>query len=78
MHRSLEKEIFTTVLTSSSCIHAAQHHSEGKTLVVCRVPKHDEVSLSTALDAGCAGFVIPHTETTQDIKDKVKDIFYRE
>lgn len=47
-------------------------------MVVVRVPKHDEVSLSTALDAGAAGFVIPHTETVQDIKDKVKDIFYRE
>lgn len=63
-------------LTLYDCIHAAQHHSEGKTMVVVRVPKHDEVSLSTALDAGAAGFVIPHTESAQDIKDKVKDIFY--
>jgi hypothetical protein len=66
------------VLTSLSCIHAAQHHSEGKTLVVCRVPKHDEISLTTALDAGAAGIVIPHTESAQDIRDKVKDVFYRE
>ena len=47
-------------------------------MVAVRIPKHDEVSLSTALDAGAAGFVIPHTESAQDIKDKVKDIFYRE
>lgn len=60
-----------------SCIHAAQHHSEGKTMVVCRIPKHDEVSLTTALDAGAAGLVIPHTDTAQDVRDKVKEIFYR-
>lgn len=62
--------------TLYDCIHAAQHHSEGKTLVVCRVPKHDEVSLTTALDAGAAGLVIPHTESAQDIRDKVKEVFY--
>lgn len=65
------------ILTSPSCIHAAQHHSEGKTMVVCRIPKHDEVSLTTALDAGAAGLVIPHTESAQDIRDKVKEVFYR-
>ncbi|KAK3296513.1 Pyruvate/Phosphoenolpyruvate kinase-like domain-containing protein [Chaetomium fimeti] len=62
--------------TLYDCIHAAQHHSEGKTMVVCRIPKHDEISLTTALDAGAAGLVIPHTETAQDIRDKVKDAFY--
>ena len=65
------------VLTWPSCIHAAQHHSEGKTMVVCRIPKHDEVSLTTALDAGAAGLVIPHTESAQDIRDKVREVFYR-
>lgn len=47
-------------------------------MVVCRVPKHDEVSLTTALDAGAAGIVIPHTESVEDIKEKVKEMFYRE
>lgn len=62
--------------TLYDCIHAAQHHSEGKTMVVCRVPKHDEVSLTTALDAGAAGLVIPHTDSAQDVRDKVKEMFY--
>ncbi|KAL2256824.1 hypothetical protein VTK26DRAFT_1066 [Humicola hyalothermophila] len=62
--------------TLYDCIHAAQHHAEGKTMVVCRVPKHDEVSLTTALDAGAAGIVIPHTDCVQDVRDKVNEIFY--
>lgn len=66
------------MLTIYSAIHAAQHHSEGKTMVVVSVPKHDEVSLSTALDAGASGIVIPHTDSAQDVLDKVKDVFYRE
>lgn len=57
-------------------IHAAQHHSEGKTLVIVRVPKHDELSLSTALDAGAAGIVIPHVETAQEVKDFIKGMYY--
>jgi 4-hydroxy-2-oxoheptanedioate aldolase len=47
-------------------------------MVVCRIPKHDEVSLTTALDAGAAGLVIPHTDSAQDVRDKVKEMFYRE
>lgn len=47
-------------------------------MVVVRVPKHDEVSLSTALDAGASGIVIPHTDSAKDVLDKVKDVFYRE
>jgi 4-hydroxy-2-oxoheptanedioate aldolase len=62
---------------SHSAIHAAQHHSEGKAMVVVRVPKHDEISLSTALDAGAAGIVIPHVETAQDVKDMIKEMYYR-
>ncbi|KAF1947904.1 macrophomate synthase [Clathrospora elynae] len=58
------------------CIHAAQHHSEGKSLVICRVPKHDEISLTTALDAGCAGIVIPHVETAQEVKDFMKGMYF--
>ncbi|KAI0121756.1 Pyruvate/Phosphoenolpyruvate kinase-like domain-containing protein [Xylariales sp. AK1849] len=63
-------------LTLHDAIHAAQHHSEGQSLVVVRVPKHDEVSLSTALDAGAAGIVIPHTESAQEVKDFIKEIYY--
>ncbi|KAF1837360.1 macrophomate synthase [Decorospora gaudefroyi] len=58
------------------CIHAAQHHSEGKSMVICRVPKHDEISLTTALDAGCAGIVIPHVESAQEVKDFIKEMYY--
>lgn len=60
-----------------SAIHAAQHHSEGSAFVVVRVPKHDEVSLSTALDAGAAAIVIPHTESADDVKRFIKDMYYR-
>lgn len=60
-----------------SAIHAAQHHSEGHSMVVVRVPKHDEVSLTTALDAGAAGIVIPHVESAQEVKDKIAEMFYR-
>nr|1IZC_A Chain A, macrophomate synthase intermolecular Diels-Alderase [Macrophoma commelinae] len=57
-------------------IHAAQHHSEGRSLVIVRVPKHDEVSLSTALDAGAAGIVIPHVETVEEVREFVKEMYY--
>lgn len=60
-----------------SAIHAAQHHSEGQTLVIVRVPKHDEISLTTALDAGAAGIVIPHVETADDVKNMMKEMYYR-
>lgn len=59
-----------------SAIHAAQHHSEGSTMVIVRVPKHDDVYLSTALDAGAAGVVIPHCETAEEVREKMKDIYY--
>ena len=61
-----------------SAIHAAQHHSEGRTMVIVRVPKHDEISLTTALDAGAAGIVIPHCESAEDVKSMIKEIYYRE
>lgn len=61
----------------TSAIHAAQHHSEGKTMVVVRVPKHDEVSLSTALDAGAAGIVIPHVESADEVRHFIKECYYR-
>jgi 4-hydroxy-2-oxoheptanedioate aldolase len=60
----------------TSCIHAAQHHSEGKSMVICRVPKHDELSLTTALDAGCAGIIIPHVESAQEVKDFIKEMYF--
>jgi 4-hydroxy-2-oxoheptanedioate aldolase len=57
-------------------IHAAQHHSEGRAMVIVRVPKHDELSLSTALDAGAAGIIIPHVESAQEVKDMIKELYY--
>jgi len=63
-------------LTLYDAIHAAQHHSEGKSMVVVRVPKHDEVSLSTALDAGAAGIVIPHCESAQEVQKIIDEIYY--
>lgn len=63
-------------LTLFDAIHAAQHHSEGKAAVVVRVPKHDEVSLITALDAGASAIVIPDVESAQDVKDFIQKIYY--
>ncbi|KAH6872683.1 macrophomate synthase [Alternaria rosae] len=63
-------------LTLHDCIHAAQHHSEGKSMVICRVPKRDELSLTTALDAGCAGIVIPHVESAQEVRDFIKEMYF--
>ena len=64
-------------LMKCSAIHAAQTHSEGRALVIVRVPKHDELSLSTALDAGASGIVIPHVESAQEVKDMIKEMYYR-
>jgi 4-hydroxy-2-oxoheptanedioate aldolase len=66
-----------TQISSSSAIHAAQHHSEGKALVVVRVPKHDEISLTTALDAGASGIVIPHCESAEEVKAVLEEAYYR-
>lgn len=74
-YRSGNQVLISNLLPSA--IHAAQHHSEGSAFVVVRVPKHDEVSLSTALDAGAAAIVIPHTESADDVKRFIKDMYYR-
>lgn len=63
-------------LTLHDAIHAAQFHSEGKTMVIVRVPKHDEISLTTALDAGAAGIIIPHSESAKEVQDIIKTIRY--
>ncbi len=46
-------------------------------MVIVRIPKHDELSLTTALDAGAAGIIIPHVESAQEVKDMIKEIYYR-
>jgi 4-hydroxy-2-oxoheptanedioate aldolase len=40
------------------------------------VPKHDEVSLTTALDAGAAGIVIPHCESAEEVEHFKKEAFF--
>jgi 4-hydroxy-2-oxoheptanedioate aldolase len=40
------------------------------------VPKHDEISLTTALDAGAAGIIIPHTESAEEVKNFIKEAYY--
>lgn len=57
-------------------VHAAQTHSEGKAMVIVRVPKNDELSLTTALDAGAAGIIIPHVESAQEVRDMMKEMYY--
>lgn len=61
----------------NSAIHAAQHHSEGKTMALVRVPKEDEWVLTTALDAGAAGIIIPHSESKEEVEEFMKKIYYR-
>jgi 4-hydroxy-2-oxoheptanedioate aldolase len=63
-------------LALHDAIHAAQHHSEGQSQVIVRVPKHSEVDLTTALDAGASGFVLPHTDNVDDVKRFIKEIYY--
>lgn len=67
----------TRVLTKHSAIHAAQHHSEGETFVIVRVPKEDEIVLSTALDAGASGIIIPHCETKEEVEEFMQKMYYR-
>ncbi|KAL7957187.1 Pyruvate/Phosphoenolpyruvate kinase-like domain-containing protein [Trichoderma compactum] len=55
-------------------IHATQHHSEGQTMAIVRVPKEDEISLTTALDAGAAGIIIPHCESKEEVEEFTKKI----
>ncbi|KAJ8111249.1 hypothetical protein OPT61_g6114 [Boeremia exigua] len=57
-------------------IHAAQAHSEGRAMVIVRVPKNDELSITTALDAGASGIIIPHVESAQEVKDMIKELYY--
>jgi 4-hydroxy-2-oxoheptanedioate aldolase len=47
-------------------------------MVIVRVPKHDEISLTTALDAGAGGIVIPHCESAQEVRDFMKEAYFRE
>jgi 2-keto-3-deoxy-L-rhamnonate aldolase RhmA len=47
-------------------------------MVIVRCPKGDEISLTTALDAGAAGIVIPHCESAEEVKQMIKEIRYRE
>lgn len=66
-----------TVPSSLRAIHAANYHSEGKTMVIVRVPKNDEISLTTALDSGAAGIMIPHCESAEEVKAIMKEMYYR-
>lgn len=45
-------------------------------MVIVRIPKGDELSLSTALDAGAAGIVIPHCESAHEVKTIMKESFF--
>lgn len=47
-------------------------------MAIVRVPKEDEISLTTALDAGAAGIIIPHCESKEEVEEFMKKIYYRE
>ncbi|KAK2623714.1 hypothetical protein QTJ16_006895 [Diplocarpon rosae] len=63
-------------LSLYDAVQAAQHHSEGKSMVIVRFPKKDVTILSTALDAGAAGIVIPHCESAHEVKALLDEIYY--
>lgn len=46
-------------------------------MVIVRVPKDDVLSITTALDAGAAGIIIPHVESADEVKQYMKEIYYR-
>lgn len=64
-------------LAFHSTIQAINFHSEGQSLAIVRVPAHDEISLTTALDAGAAGIIIPHVESAEDVKNFISRAYYR-
>ena len=69
------EKVYTNMYVLSA-IHAAQHDSEGKSLVIVRVPQHDELSVSTALDASASGIIIPHTESAEDVRNFMKNAYF--
>lgn len=46
-------------------------------MVIVRVPKGDEIARSTALDAGASGLVIPHCESAEEVRQFVKEMYFR-
>jgi len=44
-------------------------------MVIVRVPKHDEISLTTALDAGAAGIIFPHVSVSTSISCNLYEVF---
>lgn len=46
-------------------------------MALVRVPKEDEWVLTTALDAGAAGIIIPHSESKEEVEEFMKKIYYR-
>lgn len=47
-------------------------------MAIVRVDQHDEPALTTALDAGASGIVIPHCETAEEVRRMVQKINFRE
>jgi 4-hydroxy-2-oxoheptanedioate aldolase len=46
-------------------------------MVVVRIPRGGKLVLSTALDAGAAAIVIPHVESVEEVKDIIKEMYFR-
>ncbi|KAH7096255.1 Pyruvate/Phosphoenolpyruvate kinase-like domain-containing protein [Auriculariales sp. MPI-PUGE-AT-0066] len=63
-------------LTLHDCIQAAMTHSEGRAIVIVRVPKHDALSLTTALDAGASGIIMPHTESAEEVRSMMNAMYF--
>jgi 4-hydroxy-2-oxoheptanedioate aldolase len=62
-----------TPILMQNIIQALSFHSQGKTIPVVRVPSHEPSFISTALDAGAAGIVLPHTETREHAQHLVNE-----
>lgn len=46
-------------------------------MAIVRPGKHDDDSLTTALDAGASGIVISHCESAQEVKDMLYKVNFR-
>ncbi|KAG8812797.1 hypothetical protein FRC17_001811 [Serendipita sp. 399] len=63
---------FTPVLLAG-LVSTINHYSSSKMIPVVRVPSHEPSFISTALDAGAAGIIVPHMETREQAQALINE-----
>ncbi|KAG8789647.1 hypothetical protein FRC16_001191 [Serendipita sp. 398] len=63
---------FTPVLLAG-LVSTISHYSSSKMIPVVRVPSHEPSFISTAIDAGAAGIILPHTETREQAQHLINE-----